>query len=69
MFDLHRTLQKYLRIILNDFEALTNLVNRPIIFTHHARKEVSIWTLQYAVLDQILISTEQNSSLLTSPDN
>ena len=36
-----------IRTILNEFEALMNLVNGPIIFTYYAEKELSISTLQY----------------------
>ena len=32
---------------MNEFEALTNLANGPIIFTYYAEKELSISTLQY----------------------
>ena len=32
---------------MNEFEALTNLANGPIIFTHYAESELSISTLQY----------------------
>ena len=47
MFDLSETLPKYIRTILNEFEALKNLANRPIIFTYYAEKEPSISTIQY----------------------
>ena len=45
-FDLHQTLPKYIRAILNELEALTNLANRPIIYTHWAEKLPSISTIQ-----------------------
>ena len=34
MFDLRKTLPKYLRTVLNEFEALTNLSNGPIILEY-----------------------------------
>ena len=37
---------KYLRTILNEFEALTSLANGPIIFTYYAEKELSISTIE-----------------------
>ena len=40
MFDLHETLPKYLRMILNKFEAVTNLANGPIICTYYAQSEL-----------------------------
>ena len=45
MFDLLKTLPKYLRMILNEFEALTDLANGPIILTYYAEKELSISTI------------------------
>ena len=47
MFDLGQTLPKYLRTILNEFEALANLANGPIINTYYAESELSYSTIQY----------------------
>ena len=42
MLDLRKTLPKYLRTILNKFEAMTNSANGPIIFTYYAESELSL---------------------------
>ena len=49
-FDLRQTLPEYLITILNEIESLTNLANGPIIFTYYAEKELSISTIQYALI-------------------
>ena len=45
-FDLRQTLPKYHITILNEFEALANLANGPIIFTDYAESEISTSTIQ-----------------------
>ena len=37
-------------MILNEFEALTNLANGQIIFTYYAESELSISTIHYIYL-------------------
>ena len=46
-FDLRQTLPKYIRTILNKFEALINLDNGTIIFTYYPGSEISTSTIQH----------------------
>ena len=46
-FDLRQTLPRYLRAILNKFEALMILANGPIILEYYKLNLLSISTIQY----------------------
>ena len=56
MFELRLTLPKYLRMILNEFEDLTNLANGPIIFTYYAESELSRSTIQHIKSDSKILN-------------